>query len=102
MNSLVNQFLSGGIAVGFLAIGFFFLRFWQKTRDTLFAVFAASFWVLAIERVLLLATTADLNPGAHVQELRPYVYSIRFFAFLLIIAAFYLKNRRSRKKVEQA
>ena len=82
--------------IGFLAIGFFFFRFWQKTRDTLFAVFAASFWVLSIERVLLLATASGMDPDSAVHEQRPYVYLVRFFAFALIIAAFLLKNRRTR------
>jgi hypothetical protein len=95
MRPLISQFLSGGIMVGFLAIGLFFLRFWQKTHDSLFAVFAASFWVLAIERVLLLATAGSLQPASEVHEMRPYVYLIRFFAFMLIIAAFLLKNRRA-------
>ncbi|HTG45650.1 MAG TPA: DUF5985 family protein [Verrucomicrobiae bacterium] len=95
MRPLISHFLSGGIFVGFLAIAFFFFRFWRKTRDTLFSVFAASFFVLAIERILLLATAAGINPDAPVHELRPYVYWVRFFAFMLIIAAFCLKNRRS-------
>lgn len=96
MKSLVSQFISGAIMMGFLAIGFFFLRFWQKTRDSLFAVFAASFWVLAIERVLLLVTADGVFADVALQEQRPYVYAIRFFAFALIIAAFLMKNRRSR------
>jgi hypothetical protein len=96
MRPLISQFLSGGITIGFLAIGYFFLRFWKKTHDSLFAVFAASFWVLAIERVLLLATLSGTDLDAPTHEMRPYVYMIRFFAFMLIIAAFLLKNRRAR------
>jgi len=80
-----------------MAIGFFFFRFWKKTRDSLFAVFAASFWVLAVERVFLLATASGINPDSAADERRPFVYLIRFFAFLLIIAGFYLKNRRARQ-----
>jgi len=82
--------------MGFLAIGFFFFRFWRKTRDSLFAVFAAAFWVLSIERVLLLATAAGMDPDSQAHEQRPLVYLIRFFAFMLIIAAFLLKNRRAK------
>jgi len=95
LNALLNQFLSGGIMVGFLACGFFFFRFWRKTRDSLFAVFAVAFWILAIERVFLLATVnmGDLS-GTH--ELRGYVYLFRLVAFLLIIFAFVWKNRRSK------
>jgi hypothetical protein len=95
MPLVIAHFLSGGIMVGFLAIGYFFFRFWKKTRDSLFAVFAASFWVLAAERVVLLATTRGVGPDSLIHEQRPYVYLIRFFAFLLIIAGFGLKNRRT-------
>jgi hypothetical protein len=83
----ISLFLSGGIMVGFLAIGFFFFRFWQKTHDTLFATFAVSFWILALERLVLLATSPT-------HELRPYVYLIRFTAFMLLIVAIWNKNRR--------
>lgn len=79
--------------LGFLALGFFFFRFWRRTRDSLFAVFAASFAVLAVERVLLLVTTNPQDPS-EMHELRPYVYLVRFTAFMLIIVAFWLKNRR--------
>ena len=93
MRFLISQFLSGAIMLGYLAVGFFFFRFWQRTRDSLFAVFAASFWVLAAERILLLITSG--GPDADVHEMRPYVYLVRFTAFMLIIVAFWLKNRRS-------
>jgi hypothetical protein len=83
----VVLFLSGAIMLGYLAIGFFFFRFWRKSKDSLFAVFAAAFWVLSIERVVLLVT----QPA---DEIRPYVYLIRFSAFMLIIIGFFLKNRR--------
>jgi hypothetical protein len=80
-------FLSGAIMLGYLAIGFFFFRFWKKTRDSLFSVFCAAFWVLGVERIILLVTRPE-------DEIRPYVYLIRFSAFLLILAGFLLKNRR--------
>jgi hypothetical protein len=95
MRYLINQFLSGAIMLGSLAIGFFFFRFWHRTRDSLFAFFAASFWVLAIERFLLLMTAG--RPDAEVHELRPYVYWVRFVAFMLILLGFWLKNRRSKE-----
>lgn len=75
--------------LGFWAIGLFFFRFWWKTRDALFGAFAAAFWVLGIERVVLLLTRSD-------HELRPLVYLIRLSAFLLIATAIFLKNRRRR------
>jgi zinc transporter ZupT len=93
MRILISQFLSGAVMLGFLAIGYFFFRFYKRTRDSLFAVFAASFCVLACERVLLLLTTG--GPDTEVHEMRPYVYLVRFTAFMLIIVAFWLKNRRA-------
>jgi hypothetical protein len=89
MNSFASDlsyFISGAIMLGLSAIGFFFYRFWRKTRDPLFAAFSASFWVLAVERIVLLLT----DPS---HELRYYVYLIRLFAFLLIIFAIFQKNR---------
>ena len=77
--------------LGFWAIGLFFFRFWRKTRDGLFGIFAGAFWVLAIERILLLVT----NPE---HELRPLAYLIRFFAFLLIAVAIFQKNRARRTR----
>ena len=82
------QFLSGAIMLGFLAIGFFFFRFWRKIKDSLFAVFAIAFWLLAVERIVLLETKPE-------DEIRPFVYLIRFLAFMLILTGFFLKNRRS-------
>ena len=79
--------------LGFWAIGLFFFRFWRKTRDTLFCTFAAAFWVLAIERLVLFLT----NPES---EVRPLVYLIRFFAFLLIAVAIFAKNRPRRTRSE--
>lgn len=95
MRALISQFMSGGIMVGFLASSYFFFRFWKKTNDSLFAVFAASFLILAIERVFLLATVNVGDPTGGTHELRGYVYWFRFTAYSLIILAFILKNRRS-------
>ena len=82
--------------VGFLASAYFFFRFWQKTRDSLFAVFATSFLILAVERVFLLATVNVGDPSGAVHELRGYVYWFRLVAFSLILVAFVLKNRQSK------
>ena len=34
------NFLSGAVALGYLVCGLFFLRFWRRTRDSLFMAFA--------------------------------------------------------------
>ena len=82
-------FLQGVCLVASWAIGFVFLRFWRETRDRLFGFFAVGFWLLGSSWALLaLANTTD--------ESRPYIYSLRLVAFLLIITAIVDKNRVRR------
>jgi hypothetical protein len=81
--------LSGAIFMGLAVVGLFFLRFWRQTGDRLFAIFAMAFWVLTLERLLLLL----IDPK---DELRPYVYTVRLFAFLLILTAIIDKNRKQK------
>jgi hypothetical protein len=83
---MITQFMAGALVLAYWAIGYFFLRFWKKTRDRFFRVFAWAFWVLAIERVILLFISADF-------EFRPFVYLVRLAAFLLILWAIFEKNR---------
>ena len=83
---IITQFMAGALALAYCAIGYFFLRFWKKTRDRFFRVFAWAFWVLAIERVILLFIPAEW-------EFKPFVYLVRLTAFLLILWAIFEKNR---------
>lgn len=69
---------SGAIMIGYLIIGAILWRCWTKTRQPLFARFAAAFYVLTFERILLLAIGED-QPG-HI-----LVYVTRLVAFLIII-----------------
>jgi hypothetical protein len=85
--NLTAQFLSGGVMIGCLAIGLFFHEFWRTTRDKFFIGFATAFWMLAVERVVLLWT-------APLHEWEPYVYFIRFAAFLLMLVSIVSKNLR--------
>jgi peptidoglycan/LPS O-acetylase OafA/YrhL len=87
--SLLNQFLHGAIMMTFLVAGLFFLRFHRRTRERLFAIFAGSFFVLAIERIVLASTDPT-------DEFRPYIYLIRLAAYLLIIVAIVDKNRAGK------
>lgn len=89
----MNFFLSGIIMMMFMTIGLYFLKFWTKTRDRFFLIFAVSFWLMALERIVLIgADVAD--------ESRHYIYLIRLSAFVLIIAAVVLKNRKGIASVE--
>jgi len=40
------EFLSGAVTMGFAIASAFFLRFWRRTGDRLFLVFALAFWLL--------------------------------------------------------
>jgi hypothetical protein len=82
----MTQFLSGVIAMGYAVAALFFVRFWKTTRDRLFGLFAASFGILAAQRVALLAL--DI-PAEH----KPLVYLSRLAAYLLILFAILDKNR---------
>ena len=79
--------LSGILVTCDAVAGLFFLRFWLASRDRLFAMFAAAFWILGIQRLLLAATRAIVEDQA-------IFYSLRLLAFTIIIVAIIDKNRR--------
>jgi uncharacterized membrane protein len=80
------DFLSGAITLGFLVAGLFFLRFWRRTRDSLFLAFASAFTLLGMGQ----AVQALANIP---QEERSYIFLIRLAAFAIILAAIVRKNR---------
>lgn len=86
----VTEFMSGLIAMGYVVAGVFFLKFFWKTHDSLFAVFAAAFLLLAMEQGVL--TWAQVP-----REEQSWVYLLRLTAFILIIVAILLKNRQARR-----
>lgn len=90
MSGLLNEYVSGALTMGYLAAGLFFLRFWKKTHDRLFAFFALAFWILAGQR-LALTITAQTSEG-HL-----FLYVVRLLAFILILVAIIDKNRQQPK-----
>lgn len=82
----MDGLLSGAIVMACAVVGALFLRFYSKSLDKLFAYFAASFWLLGINYLILALTD-------RASELRPYIYVIRLAAFVLIIVAVVQKNR---------
>jgi hypothetical protein len=82
------DFLSGAITMGFLVAGFFFLRFWKRTNDSLFLAFAAAFWLLGFGQALLAFTEIPV-------EERSWLYLLRLAAFSLILVSIWRKNRRA-------
>jgi hypothetical protein len=89
MMDQLNEMLLGAIAMASFVAGMFFLRFWSRSRDRFFALFAASFFVEAVNRGAL-ALSAHPSDGA------PIFYTVRFLSFLLILAAIADKNRATR------
>jgi hypothetical protein len=79
--------ISGVLIAGDAVVGLFFLRFWLASRDRLFAMFAAAFWILGIQRLLLALTRTLFEDQA-------LFYALRLAAFVIIIAAIIDKNRR--------
>ena len=81
--------LIGAVAMGSLIVSLFFLRFWVRTRDTLFACFSIAFLIEAVSRFAL-AFARDTNDN------EPLFYLPRLLAFSLIALAVILKNRPRR------
>ncbi len=85
-NHELSLFISGLLAAGYAVAALFFLRFWRSSRDRLFGFFAASFFLLFLQRVAL-ALASDLVGNA------AWYYVVRLLAFSLIIVAIADKNR---------
>ena len=81
----MREFLIGATVTACVVAALFFLRFWRRTRDRLFALFSAAFWLLAVNWVALAFTTRD--------EVRTALFGVRLVAFLVILAAIIDKNR---------
>jgi hypothetical protein len=81
--------IHGAIAMACGIAGLFFLRYWRSTHDSLFAYFAAAFWVLAVHWTVLGLTNTDA-------EHRHFLYLPRLLAFVLIVIGAAVRNRRRR------
>ncbi len=86
LNQSLRPIMAGALAMGFGVAGLFFLRFWRKTHDRLFALFALAMFLMAGTRIAM----ALLNThGDRLQQL----YWVRLIAFLVILVAVLDKNR---------
>ncbi len=84
---MMGGIVSGMLVAGYLVAALFFLRFWTQSRDRLFAMFAAAFGLLAIQRSALTVS------GAPIEE-QTLFYVLRLVAFGVIAFAIIDKNRR--------
>jgi hypothetical protein len=78
-------FGSGLVTMGFLVAGLFFVRFWRRTHDGLFAAFAAAFVLFALNQAI--AGLTELG-----RDEIGWVWLLRLAGFLLIITAIVRKN----------
>lgn len=85
--SALFQFMSGALLMGFGICGIFFLRFWRRTQDRLFLMFAIAFFIFSFERVLLFVYSNENRAEDH-----PLVYLCRLFGFGIIIYGIVGKN----------
>lgn len=85
-----NAFLNGISVMGHCTAGVFFLRFWHKTADRLFLMFAIAFWLLGAIRFAMLLLGQP--------EEDHYLYWFRLAAYLLILIAIVDKNLAWRKR----
>lgn len=81
----IEPFLLGVITTSWLIAGVFFLKFWRRTRDSLFLAFGLAFLIEGVNRCAMLSL-AKPNEGS------PYIYSVRLLVFLLILGAILRKN----------
>ena len=83
----MDDFLAGVVFTGYFVAASFFLRFWTRTREHLFAIFACAFW-------LLVATQALVALAGVPREEQSWIYLLRLAAFVLIIVGIVAKNVR--------
>lgn len=81
--------LQGAVSMASLVAALFFLRFWIRTRDVFFLLFAAAFAVETASRFILGSVQVS-------DESEPYYYLPRLVGFSLILLAVVLKNAERR------
>jgi hypothetical protein len=86
----VLGFINGVLTILYIVAAVFFLKFWRRTGETLFAAFAAAFALLGVAQPVPMFTGAQ-------DEAQAAIYLVRLAAFALIIAAILFKNLTSRR-----
>jgi hypothetical protein len=84
----VNLFFTGALTLANVVVAMFFHRFWRKTGDRFFGLFALAFVTFAGARIALSVVDAQ-------HEGRDYLYLVRLVGFLIILVAILDKNRKT-------
>jgi hypothetical protein len=85
------NFVAGVITMGYVVAGLFFAKFWRRSRDPLFAIFAVAFWLLALNQAIVVVLNVP-------REEQSWAYLLRLAAFILIIVAIVYKNAAGRSR----
>jgi hypothetical protein len=83
---MMNQFMLGANVMACVVVVLFFLRFWRKTRDRLFVIFAIAFLLLGLNWLALAVLRIN-------EERVVLLYVIRLLAFVVILVGIVDKNR---------
>jgi hypothetical protein len=78
------------ITAVYLVGALFFQRYWARAGDSLFAVFAAAFLLLAMNQAAIVV-------AGIAREENSWIYLLRLAAFTLIIAAIVRTNVAARR-----
>jgi hypothetical protein len=98
---MLIQFLLGFTVACACAIGVFFIKFWSRTQDRLFVIFALAFLLMGVGWVAQ-ALTMRPHSEAPGDESSYLVYIPRLLAFSCILWGIWDKNRASRARSEHA
>lgn len=89
MTDAASSLLMGAVAMASFVAMLFFLRHWRQTADGFFFLFALSFGLDAVTRIVL-------GLWRVAEDTEPLVYLARLVTFGLIIVAIVQKNRPMR------
>jgi hypothetical protein len=84
---MTNQFMWGALSMASCIAALFFIRFWRRSQDRLFLIFALAFAALAVN-------WAGLGLTYPSRESSHYMYIVRLLAFVLFVVGIVDKNRR--------
>lgn len=87
----LNVFFSGAFVVACAAVALFYLRYWSRTHERLFAMLAIAFVMLGVERAVLGFVPTQME-GRHL------IYLARLAAYVLILIGVVDKNWPRRKR----
>jgi hypothetical protein len=81
--------LTGAVAMASAVAALFFARFWRRTSDRFFLLFALSFGLDALTRFIL-------GVSEFPDEQQPYFYLARLVTFGIILLAIIDKNQSAK------